>query len=366
MNTEMNQEKEKEEISIDLLQFTRDLLKFKWTILIISLVFGILGALYSLTQANEYSSTVKMLPEIDAKQTGGLSGLKSLAGLAGVDLNTTTSTEAIRPDLYPNILQSLPFLMSSLEQKIYVSKLNKWVIIKDLFGKEAIKATISLGSSSEEEKLESEKADETNLKNLPRQALSSDVVNIDKNINSKIKALKERINAEIDKKSGIITINVKMPDPIAAASMATYAQNYLTNYVTKYRTQKAQLELDFLANRKRDAKDHYDKALFNLSTYRDQNRNIFLNVARDQERKLQYEVDIAYNMYSNLSTQLEDAKVKVHREMPVIKILEPAQVPVNKTEPKRSLITLGFLFFGFILSVVFVFLKTQNLKELFK
>lgn len=360
-NTEINQEVEKEEISIDLLQFGKDLFKFKWTIIIISIVFGILGATYSLTQTNEYTSTVKMLPEIDAKQTGGLSGLKSLAGLAGVDLNTTTSTEAIRPDLYPNILQSLPFLMNALEQKAYVAKKSKWILVKDLFGKEAIKPTLSFGNNNEAD----EKSDETSLGNIPTQALSSDVVNIDKSINSKIKAIKDRINAEIDKKSGIITISVKMPDPVVAASMATFAQNYLTNYVTKYRTQKAQLELDFLANRKRDAKDQYDKALFNLSSYRDQNRNVFLNVARDQDRKLQYEVDIAYNMYSNLSTQLEDAKVKVHREMPVIKILEPAQVPVSKSEPKRSLITLGFLFFGFILSVVYVFFKTHNLKELF-
>ncbi len=351
----------KDEVSIDLLQFTKDLFKFKWTIAIISLSFGILGAIYTLTKVNEYSSTVKMLPEIDAKQTGGLNGLKSLAGLAGVDLNTTTSTEAIRPDLYPNILQSSPFVLAALEQKIYVAKKKKWVLIKDLFGKEAIKATLDFGGEEEAD----EKNTDDQLTNLPQKALEKEVVNIDKEVNNKIKNLKDRINAEIDKKSGIITITVKMPDPIAAASMASFAQNYLTNYVTKYRTQKAQLELDFLANRKREAKDQYDKALFNLSSYRDQNRGLFLNVAKDQDRKLQYEVDIAYNMYSNLSTQLEDAKVKVHREMPVIKILEPAQVPVLKTEPKRALITLGFLFFGFILSVVFVFLKTQNLKELF-
>ncbi len=352
---------EKEEVSIDLLQFAKELIKYKWTIAIISLSFGIIGAIYTLTMVNEYSSTVKMLPEIDAKQTGGLNGLKSLAGLAGVDLNTTTSTEAIRPDLYPNILQSSPFVLSALEQKIYVYKKKKWILIKDLFGKEAIKPTINLGREDDSDI----KKDEENLGIVPKDALDKEVVNIDKEANNKIKSLKDRITAEIDKKTGIITITVKMPDPIAAASMASFAQAYLTNYVTKYRTQKAKLELDFLANRKRDAKDQYDKALFNLSSYRDQNRGIFLNVAKDQDRKLQYEVDIAYNMYSNLSTQLEDAKVKVHREMPVIKILEPAQVPVNKTEPKRALITIGFLFFGFILSVVFVFLKTQNLKELF-
>lgn len=349
-----------DEINIDIKQFLNALLAYKWKIAIISIVFGIIGAVVSLTMVNEYTATVKMLPEIDAKQGGGLSGLKSLAGLAGVDLGANSSTEAIRPDLYPNIVQSTPFLLSTLDKKVYVAKKNKWITVKDLFGKEAIKPTLSLGSDSNDEE-KKDKDNEINLKNIPKQALGNDVVNIDKEINNKILAIKERISAEIDKKSGIITITVKMPDPVAAAALATHAQNYLTEYVTKYRTQKAKFDLNFLAKRKSEAKDQYDKALFNLSSYRDQNRNLFLNVARDQEKKLQYEVDIAFNLYSNLSTQLEDAKIKVQKEMPVIKILEPAQVPVNKSEPKRSIITLGSLLFGLIISAGFVFVKSQKL-----
>lgn len=361
MTQETIQNLDNDEISIDIKKFLNDLLAFKWKIAIISISCGIIGAVYSLTMVNEYTSTVKMLPEIDAKQGGGLSGLKSLAGLAGVDLGGTSSTEAIRPDLYPNIVQSTPFLLATLDKKIYVAKKNKWLTVNELFGKEAIKPTLSFGGSEEDDVEKDKKDNEINLKNIPKQALESDVVKIDKKVDSKILALKSRISAEIDKKSGIITINVKMPDPVAAAALATHAQNYLAEYVTKYRTQKAKFDLNFLSKRKNEAKDQYDKALFNLSSYRDQNRNLFLNVARDQEKKLQYEVDIAFNLYSNLSTQLEDAKIKVQKEMPVIKILEPAQVPVNKSEPKRSIITLGALFLGFILSAGYVFVKSQKL-----
>lgn len=352
---------EQDEISIDLVKFFKDLLRYKWLIVSISMAFGIIGAVYSLTMVNEYTSTVKMLPEIDSKQGGGgLSGLKSLAGLAGVDLGSASGSEAIRPDLYPNILQSTPFLLTVLDQKVYVAKTKKWVLVKDLFGKESIKPTLHLGSDKEEEK-----KSEDDLGNIPQDAISKEAIQLNKKTDNLVNAIKSRISADIDKKSGVITISVKMTDPVAATSVATYTQNYLTNYVTKYRTQKAKTELEFLTNRKNEAKDAYDKALFNLSSYQDQNRNIFLNVARDMEKKLQYEVDVAYNIYNTISTQVEDSKIKVQRQVPVIKILEPAQVPVNKTEPKRSLITLGFLFFGLIASVVFVFFKTHNLKELF-
>ncbi len=358
MNQEPTNTMDNNELNIDIKQLLNTVLAYKWKILFSSFLCGILGAVISLTMVNEYTSTVKILPEIDAKQSGGLNGLRSLAGLAGLDISNNSSTEAIRPDLYPNIVQSTPFLLSALEKKIFVAKKNKWIVVKDLFDKEKIEAPISFGSEEEEEE---EEVDELNLKNIPKQALDKDIVNIDKKINKKILTIKEKINAEIDKKTGIITISVKMPDPIVAATLATYAQIYLTEYVTKYRTQKAKFELNFLAKRKSEAKDQYNKALFNLSSYRDQNRNLFLNVARDQERKLQYEVDIAYNLYSNLSTQLEDAKIKVQKEMPVIKILEPAQVPVKKSAPSRALITLGSIFLGFILSLGFVFVKSQKL-----
>jgi uncharacterized protein involved in exopolysaccharide biosynthesis len=134
--------------------------------------------------------------------------------------------------------------------------------------------------------------------------------------------------------------------------------------VTDYRTQKARQELTFLEKRLSESRARYDQALFTLSAYRDQNMNLFMNVAKDREKKLQYEVDMAYNLYTTISGQYEEAKVKLHRETPVFKVLEPAQVAIQKDGPKRSLITIGFMFVGVFVSLIYVFFKTVNLKEL--
>jgi uncharacterized protein involved in exopolysaccharide biosynthesis len=85
------------------------LVQGKRFILLMSLSFGILGALYAISLPNLYTSEVKILPEIDTKNIESLDKFKSLAGLAGIDLDNLNSTEAIRPDLYPPILQSTPF-----------------------------------------------------------------------------------------------------------------------------------------------------------------------------------------------------------------------------------------------------------------
>lgn len=360
MQNSENQFIENDEISIDLKKLFQNLITYKWRILISAFVFAVIGALYSLTSPNEYVATVKLLPEIDSKSAGGMGGLKSLAGLAGIDLSSNSGTEAIRPDLYPNILQSTPFLQSVLDKKIYVSKKKKWIVLRDLLSKDRIKAPLSLSGDDDDKK-----SDEEDQFVIPQGALANGLVNLDKKSNAILLNLKNRITAEIDKKTGVITISVKLPDPVAAANLSYFAQQYLTEYVTKYRTEKSVKEVVFLKNRQQEAKARYDQALHTLSNYRDQNRNLFLNVAKDQEKKLQYEVDLAYNLYSSLNNQLADAQIKTHRETPVIKVLEPAQVPIKKDSPKRALITIGFLFFGIFLSVVSVLLKTINLKELF-
>ncbi|MHA8065446.1 Wzz/FepE/Etk N-terminal domain-containing protein [Aquirufa sp. ROCK2-A2] len=359
-NRSGNQSNEKDEVSIDLKELFQSIIFYKWRVLLMAVVFALLGALYSLTSPNEYISTVKLLPEIDSKSSGGLGGLKSLAGLAGIDLSSSVGTEAIRPDLYPNILQSTPFLQSIVNRKIYVSKKNNWVVLGDLLSKDRIEAPLSFGKSEDENQ-----EDEDKHVVLPSGALANGLVNMDKKSQMILMNLKSRITAELDKKSGVITISVKLTDPVAAANVSYFAQQYLTDYVTKYRTEKSVKEVNFLKKRQEEAKSRYDQALHTLSNYRDQNRNLFLNVAKDQEKKLQYEVDLSYNLYSSLNNQLADAQIKTHRETPVIKVLEPAQVPVQKSGPKRAMLTIGFMFFGILIALISILLKTVNLKQLF-
>lgn len=360
MDPNTNQPMSEDEISIDFGKLLRNLWSKKWSILIIASLFGLLTALYTLTQVNEYSVSVKLLPEMDAK-SGGLSssGLSSLAGLAGINLGSGgTSTEAIRPDLYPMVLQSVPFLDASLQHQVFVSQKNNYSSIEELFGKNRIEAKIDLGGNESEDKLA-----EIKRIQIPKDQQHQALVNLDSKKDALVLNLKSRISAEIDKKTGVISLNVKLPDPVAAADWATFAQNYLIQYVTKYRTEKAKKELEFLSLRKQEAQVRYDKALYTLSSYKDQNRNLYLNVAKDKEKRLSQEVDLAYNLLNSLSAQYADAQVKVQRETPVIKILEPVQIPLKKSEPKRAIISLGGFVFGLLIGLIWVVFRSGNWKE---
>jgi hypothetical protein len=97
------------------------------------------------------------LPELESKDgAGGLSKFKSLAGLAGVDLGSLSSTEAVRPDLYPNILQSTPFLMDVMSLKVFASKYKRSMKMSDFLEENAKKglSTLIFGESDNEDEKE--------------------------------------------------------------------------------------------------------------------------------------------------------------------------------------------------------------------
>jgi uncharacterized protein involved in exopolysaccharide biosynthesis len=342
------------EITIDISKIFKVIGKHKWLILIVTILFSGLGVFIAINTPNEYVSQVQILPELESKDAaGGLSKFKSLAGLAGVDLSSLSSSEAVRPDLYPNILQSTPFLMDVMKLKIYAAKYKQNLIMSRFLAENNKRelATKIFGESDEKDK----DAIIINPKDIPLET-----IRLDKKQDLQIKDLQKRIGATLDKKSGVISISVKMQDPVVAATLVKYAQDYLTEYVVKYRTEKTKKDITFLNERISEAKRRYDNALYAYSSYQDRNKSLFLNIAKDEGKKLQYEVDLSYNLYAELAKQLEEAKIKVQRETPIFKVLEPAQIPVKKSEPKRSVMVIGFAFLGLILSMIFVLARNYK------
>ncbi len=362
---------EDDEISINFGEIWRALLKYKFVIAITALLFAILGALYSLTLNNEYEASVKMVPESADNKSGGgggLGGLSSLAGLAGINIGGATGTDAIQPAMYPNIVESIPFLQELINAKIYNPKIKKWQVLKEYLKEHQSNAPIKLYDS---EKLEEDRAkkqlSDADLKDLtipsfPGQSI--DFINIDLKEAHILNKLKSYIKVEVDKKTMFLTITCTLQNPVIAANLTSLVQNQLTRYIVNYRTEKVRTEMIFLTSRQDEARKRYDQALYTYSNYKDQNRNRFLNVAKTQEKKLQYEVDLAFNLYSSLTTQLSEAQIRVQKETPIFKILEPARVPLSRTSPKRSLITIGAMFIGIFVSLVIVFFKSVNLKDL--
>ncbi|RYC68539.1 MULTISPECIES: Wzz/FepE/Etk N-terminal domain-containing protein [Spirosoma] len=322
----------------DIIQFFKD---SRRTLLVWTAVFLVIGAVYAFSLPNEFTSTVRVMPELKTPAgAGGLGDLKSLAGLAGVSFDNLSGTsEAIRPDLYPDIVQSVPFSLHLLQQPVTSrsnaksQSLEQYLIQQD----KSWIGSISGDGGTEETSLRP----------------SGSALQLTKKQEELSKKVSKRVSATIDKKSGIVTITSQMPDPVVAATTANQTLNYLTTYVTNYRTGKSRKQVQFLSQQVNNARHRYQAAEFALSSYRDRNRSLFLETAKIEEQRLQADYLLAQTVYNDLSKQLEQARIKVQEESPVFQILEPAQVPLLKSGPKRTLIVLAFAAIGGILGFLY-------------
>jgi uncharacterized protein involved in exopolysaccharide biosynthesis len=80
-------------------------------------------------------------------------------------------------------------------------------------------------------------------------------------------------------------------------------------------------------------------------------------LARTEEERLQSDYQLAFEVYSQLAQQQEQAQIKVKEDTPVFSILKPVVVPVEKSAPNRPMILFIWIFLGGIISIVWIFGK---------
>jgi uncharacterized protein involved in exopolysaccharide biosynthesis len=346
-------EEEKDIISIDFSAFFKIIWKERIWIVLITLLFTIGGIAYALFAREEFVSTGKILPEIQSK-VGGLGQFAGLASLAGVDLSSAASaagggSDAIRPDLYPDVLKSTPFFLELLKIKVR-TKDNKEMLFSQFYDKFVLDNYF--------------KEKDTKI-NFPT---SNHYIAVSYQTELNLKDLRERIGGVIDKKTGLITVTVKLPDPVVATIITDYSMNFLTNYITNYRIEKSKRDLDFLAERLDAAKGKYFNNQAKKAQYSDQYQlsMMKLQTADLQRERIESEYKISSTFYSTLLQKYEEAKLKLQQETPVIKVLEPPVVPNKRSEPKRAIVVLITTFFGVILGVLFGLIRKKNYKLVFK
>jgi uncharacterized protein involved in exopolysaccharide biosynthesis len=336
-------------VSVNFKELYSTLLLKKWLILGITFISMVVGIIYALTAREEFVSEGRILPEVQSNG-GGFSQFSGLAALAGVDLNSIggSGVDAIRPDLYPNVVTSTPFYLELLKELV-VTKENKKVIFEDYYF-EAI----------DEGKTPKKKL----LNKYPVEPIGIIVIN---GISDRrLEDLRERVTASIDNRTGIISISTKMPDPVVAAKVTSFAMMYLMRYIENYRTEKLKKDVEYLSVQVSSSKRRYFSTQEKKAKYSDQFQIGALRLASAdiQRERIESEYRLSSSFYNELLKKLEEAKFKLQQETPVFKILEPPIAAVEEVEPKRSLIIFITMIIGFIAASCFVIIKHGERKIL--
>lgn len=335
------------EKEIDLIEVIRKLWCKRKFILKVTLIFACFGVLVALFSAKEYTASCTMVPQTGEKNVGG--NLGGLAAMAGISLGNNGSGEILSPKIYPRILASVPFQKELLQTKIKFEEYEQPVTLLEYYTDDkyqkfslmgtVIKYTVGLpgmiiGAIKGEQPI------------VAITDSSSHIQTLSKNEDIAIKALKASISLTVNDKDGYISLAVNMAEPLAAAQLASAAQNLLQKYITEFKIQKVQSNLDFVEGRYADAKRDFEAKQNELATFRDANRSFASAVAQTTQERLKNEYDLLFSVYTELAKQREQANIQVKETTPVFTIVEPVTVPIERSKPKRGMICIAFTFLG--------------------
>ena len=325
-----------------------------------SIIFSIgIGLIIAFGSNIEYNSSLKLIPSSNEGLNASMGGLSSLAGLAGINLNTT-SDSFINPEIYPQITSSIPFLIDILNREIYFSNLDTSITsfdyYKNLYRPSILsyiyKYTLGLPFTLKKILRPDRKIIELKNDNLS-------IIRISKEDNKLIEKFRENIITKFDNETGILSISVFMPDPNAVAEMADLTNKLLQEYLIKYKSEKANETLKFIEARFNESKIRYEKIQNELAEYTDQNQNVRSAKVQIEQQNIKNEYDLAFDIYKSLANQLEQAKIKVKEDSHVLTVIDPPKVPIEKSSPKRLIILVIFVFLGFLYGISRIIFNDQ-------
>jgi len=374
--TETQTKKENKDSEIDLIDIAKKIWSGRKIIIKSMIVFFVLGIFIVIFSPKEYKSEITLVVETSASGSGMSGLLQQFGGLAGINLNNTTNKEALVPDLYPEVIKSTPFLLEIMKQKVIESKYDSTITIAqyiDRYTRPSLASSISkytIGLPGIIMEWIRGKNKNCSNKKLPilnsdsAISLSIEPISITKEESDIIEALSECINTEQDfKKSNKFIIRVEMQDPLVVAQVTSSVVKNLTKYIIEYRTKKAKTDLNFVEKSTFQAESKYLEAQQKLAVYKDRNKNVILSSVQVEEEKLQSEFDLAFSVYSALAKQLEQAKIKVQEVTPVFNVMEPVQIPLNKSKPKTIFILIEMILIGASLGLGIIYYNSFK-KEL--
>lgn len=333
-----------EEQEIDLMELAMKLWAEKKMILKACGWAALVGLVVAFSIPKEYESTVTLAPELN-KGRSISGGMAALAGMAGINLGGSSSADALSPELYPDIVKSVPFSVEMFDVKVtdkdgelnttlyeYLKEEQKqpwWGYITAAPFK-ALGWVVSTIKGEDEEEGEGEGG--------------VDSFRLTKDQSKIIKAMGERIAVSVDKKTFVITITTTMQDPVIAATVTNEVKEKLQNYITEYRTNKARKDLEFTEKLYAENMETYHKAQQEYAQYMDRNQNVSLRSAQTQQERLRNEMELAFNVYNQTAQQLQMAKAKVQEDTPVFTVVEAATVPLRAAKPSKAMILIGCVF----------------------
>lgn len=306
------------------------------------------GIIIGFSLPRTYQVDVNLSPESGVSATGGLSGIASMFGLGSASAGF--GEDALTFNMFPEIVKTNPFALEMLQIPIQTQKGDSIILYDYLDTEKKSWWGYAMGAPGmliggikslfKEEQKDSIKAIDP-FRLTPEQS-------------GRIGMLKKILEVKTDKKNNMTKVTVSLQDPLAAAIVADSAVHKLQEYITDYRTRKAKQDYDFQLSLCKQYKKEYFEAQQEYAKFADANRNVILQTVTSEKERLQKNLTLAEQIYSQSMGQLQVLRGKVQEAKPVFAVVEPATVPLAPASPKKMLIIIAFAFLAFVLESAWI------------
>ena len=352
-NNNVQQQNNFEEEEIDIMAIILRLWEKRWFIIKVTCVFAVLGVFVAIFTPKEYTAKCVVVPETKGGAFSS-SSLGGLAAMAGINLGAATGGEMLSPAMYDKLLKNINLRKELMQTKLTFEKYDEPVSILDYYTNPIYKKSSVLGtikkytiglpftilSAIRGEKDEKEvlaPGPKNDLKAYTRDELKC------------IKAFEKQFSIIADKKNGDVTVSAHMPEALAAAQVVDAVQNLLQKYVIELKLQKAEVNYEYIKQRYDEAKVVFEQKQEAYAKFQDANKVLSTALSKAKEEQMRSEFNVAKDLFNQLTTQLVQAEMKIKEDIPILTVVEPVQVPLEKSKPQRIKILFIWCFLGGVL-----------------
>lgn len=364
LNRNISSEQDKllnDEMEIDLMDVLRKIISIRKTLYKAAGVGVIIGIIVYLSIPKQYTVNVTLSPEMGGSKSGnGLVGIA--ASFLGSGVSSGDSSDALNASLSSEIVSSTPFLLELLSIDIPAPDGNANMVLDTYLDDQSspwwnyvigfpnmlvggVKSLFSEGTLD-------------TLENVGRRG----TLELSQEQNTKVNVLRNSVKASIDTKTAITNVSVSLQSPKVAAVVADSVVHKLQEYITDYRTSKVKDDCAYLEKLFKERQREYYTAQKKYANYVDTHDNLVLQSVRTEQERLQNDMSLAYQIYSQVANQLQVARAKVQEEKPVFAVVEPAIVPLNPSGMKLMIYVIVFVLFSITTTIVWKFLVKNILK----
>ena len=181
--------------------------------------------------------------------------------------------------------------------------------------------------------------------------------------------LKSNFRSYLNDKDGYIEVIASDKDAFISTQLVKIITKNLQSRIIELRTNKIQERLEYSKNQYELKQIEFNILQNNVADFKDSNKNISTARFMSELQKLESEYQLQQNILMTLASEFNNNKIKLNKDTPIFSVIDEVSVPNERSEPKRTLITLIYTILGIVLSILYLLFKgplvelIKNIKE---